>query len=99
MTEQIGQELAEPMPSTHQLAADIVAAATQVADRFLLGCGRTNLCQQIRTKQLGQLAGVAPVRLDPLARLARDQRRRDDLALDARLRRVRCSPKPQGPAS
>jgi len=71
------------MTGTHQLLAHIVAAAAQVPYRFLLGGGCTNRCQQVGAMQLGQLAGVALIGLDPLARFSRDQCWRDDLALDA----------------
>ena len=46
-----------------------------------------------------ELAGVAPVRLDPIARAAGNQRRRDHVAGIPSRVSARCSSKPHGPAS
>jgi len=55
----------------------------KVADRLLLGRRRCHHREYARPIELDELPRVPTVRLDALARLARDQRRRDDLAYDA----------------
>ena len=82
--EQFAQAMAAPL----QILAHIIARPAQIADRFLLRRRRPHLRQQPRAEQLGQLARVAAIGLDPLARLARDQRRRNHLARHARRRQL-----------
>ena len=63
------------MPAPHQILVGVLACPTQVPHRLVLGRGRVHLGQQPRPIQLRQLACVTPVRLDPIPRLPRDQRR------------------------
>ena len=73
------QQLAQPMPTPLQILARIIARAAQIANRFVLGGRRLDLRQQARATQLRQLARIAAIRLDPLAGLPWNQRRRDHL--------------------
>ena len=77
------QHLAHPMAAAHQILMGVLARAAQVAHRFVLNRGRMDLRQQPGAEQLSQLARVTTVGLDPIARLARDQRRRDHDAAGA----------------
>jgi hypothetical protein len=56
-------------------------SADQVADRFVALVRHPDRGQLASAEQPGQRDRVAPVGLDPIARLPRDQRRRDDRAL------------------
>jgi len=67
------QELAHAMTGAHQVLAHGVAATTQVAQRFVRFVGGLHLGQQPRAQQLGQLARIPPIGLDPLPGLDRDQ--------------------------
>jgi hypothetical protein len=87
------QHLAQPMPAAHEILGGVFASAAQIAYRFVLRRGRMDLGQKPRAEPLSQLASVTPIRLDPIAWLARDQRRRDHDAdgarhLDPSLQRV-----------
>jgi hypothetical protein len=73
------------MAAAHQILMGILARAAQVAHGLVFNRRRMHLGQQSRTQQLRQLARVTTIGLDPIARLARDQRRRHHHALGARL--------------
>jgi hypothetical protein len=61
------------MATTDQVLVGVLPRAAQVARGFVFGSGRVNLGEQACAQEAGQLPRIAPVRLDPLARLARDQ--------------------------
>jgi hypothetical protein len=87
------QHLAQAMATAHQILVSVLAGAAQVAHRLVLGGGRMHFGQKPRAQQLSQLAGIATIGLDPIARLARNQRRSNDNAvgtrfLDPALKRV-----------
>jgi hypothetical protein len=60
----------------------IFTRSAQIAYGLLLRRGRLHLGEQPRPQHLRQLAGVTPIGLHPVARLARDQGRRHHLAAD-----------------
>jgi hypothetical protein len=64
------------------------ARAHQISQRLVRGIGHPHRRECAALVALGQLLRVAPVRLDLLARLSRNQRRRDDVAVDAHLREL-----------
>ena len=78
----LGPRLADVMdPLAQQEAGDVLAAARQarhrrragahqIAQRLVRRIRHPDLRQLLRAQQLGQLQRIAPVRLDPLARLA-----------------------------
>jgi hypothetical protein len=74
------QHFHEAMPTPCEIGAYVFAAAAQIADRFLLGGRRRDDREQASAMQLDEFARVSPVRLYPLARFSRDQRRSHDLA-------------------
>ena len=63
----------------HDLA-DNVAQPDQIAHRFVIGVRRPDGRQFSGTEQTGEHGGVATIRLDPIARLAGDQRWRHHIA-------------------
>ena len=69
------KHLPQPVPAPGQILQDILPAADEVSHRFLLDRRWPDFRQESRAKQLQQLAGVTPVRLDPLPRFDRDQGR------------------------
>jgi hypothetical protein len=76
------EQLAQPMPHRCNFPR-IILGETQIADRFILGRRRVHLSEKARQQQLDQLPCIARVRLDPLARLAWNERWRDHLAAHA----------------
>ena len=93
------EELAEPVPRRGEVLADVVPRPNQVTHRLLVLRRHGDGGELAGPVEPGQLAGVPPVGLDPIARLHRDERRRDDLAGDAHVVSCRNSSKPHGPAS
>ena len=87
------------MPGAQQIGADVFAAPQQIAGRFFLLGRNVNRRQRPGPIQHRELRGIAPIRLDPIARPPRNQRRRDHVAGDALRVNARCNSKPQGPAS
>ena len=88
------------MSGAQQIGANVFAAAQQIAGGFFLLGRNVNGGQRAGAIQDRELAGVAPIRLDAIARPAGNQRRRDDVARRCRgAVSARCSSKPQGPAS
>ena len=79
------QELAQPVPCPHQIQAYVIAPAAQVAHRLFVLTRGIDHRQQPRTRQLGQLAGIATIRLDSLARSDRDHRRRHHITHETEL--------------
>jgi hypothetical protein len=77
------QQLGQPVSAAHQIHADGVARANQVAQRLLLGARDSNRVQLARQQQPHQVLGVAAVGLDALPRRTRDLARRRDHALHA----------------
>jgi hypothetical protein len=59
----------------------LVAGAQEVAQRLILRLGHMDAGEFARAQQPGQLIGIAPVRLDPVARRPRHARGTDDEAL------------------
>lgn len=76
------QQLAEPMATPLQVLTCIVARPGQIAPGLVGRRRRLHNRQESRAPELGQLARVAPIRLDALARLPRHQGRGNDVARD-----------------
>jgi hypothetical protein len=74
------EEFREAMASAEEVGADILATAEQIADRFFLFGGNVNRSQGAGPDEHGQVPRIASIGCDPIARPARNQRRRDDLA-------------------
>src|SRR6266508_4165110 len=92
------KNLPQPVPAPGQILQHILPAADEISYRFLLDRRWPDFRQESRSKQLQQLAGITPVRLDTLPRLDRDQRRRHHHAphpqrLDLSLQRVPARPR------
>ena len=64
------------MAASDEIPVGVLSGTAQVPNRVVRLGGRVNFAQEPRAERLRELAGVAAVRLDPFARLARDQRRR-----------------------
>jgi hypothetical protein len=78
------------VPRPHQVAADVLARADEVAQRLLLDARHPDRVQPADHQQPQQALGVAPIGLDPIARRPRDLSRRRDETPDAgRLERPR----------
>jgi hypothetical protein len=67
----------------HAVEPRLLAAADEIARRLALGRGDLDRREQAGRVQAGQLASVAGVGLDALARPGRDESRRHHLAGDA----------------
>ena len=76
------------MPRTQQILAGIVARPREIADRFIGGGGWGDLGEHPRSQQFGQLARIAPIRLDVIARLPRNEGRSNHLAAHALARQL-----------
>ena len=76
-----GREMGEPPQILHRVGP----RPAEVAHRFIAGLGHLHRGQFAGAVQSRQLEGVAPVRLDPLARARGDQRRRHHRAVDFEL--------------
>ena len=74
------QQLAEAMATPLQILARVIARPRQIAHGLVGRRRRLHDRQQPRAPELGQLAGIAAIRLHALARLARHQRRGNDVA-------------------
>jgi hypothetical protein len=74
------QELEHAMPPAEDIAADVVAAADEIAHRLLGLGGDVHGGEFAGPEQSHQLRGVPRVSLDPLPRAARGQCRRNDVA-------------------
>ena len=59
----------------------ILARPAEIAHRFLFGVGNPNLRELAGPIQLRQAQAISPIRLDAFARLAGNQRRRDNSAV------------------
>ena len=81
----------------HQIAAQVLAAADQIAQRLQLGRGNDDRPQLPGRVQPRELERVARVGLDPIAGLARDRARRADHHLDPRRPRRPRQPEPRRP--
>ena len=68
-------QIAQPMTPSNEIRVGVFAGTAQVPNRLVFLGGRMNLGEQAGAEQLRELAGVAAIRLDPLAGLARNQRR------------------------
>ena len=77
------QQLREPVPAAHQVLADRLTRAHEVAQRLLLGPRHADRVQLAGQQQPDQQLGVAAIGLDAVARSARDLARRRDHALHA----------------
>jgi len=71
------QELAHAVPRSGEILADVFPTPAEIAKRLLAFRGRMHLGQQIRPQQLGELARIASVGLDPRSGLDRGKRRSD----------------------
>jgi len=64
------------MTRAQEILLGVFTTPAQIADRLIVLARRMNFSQQACTQVLGQLARIPTVRLDPLARLDWNQRRR-----------------------
>jgi hypothetical protein len=71
-------ELRESVPVPHAVEAGVLTGANEIARRLELGIGHPDRLEQPAGVQVGELAGVAAVGLDPIARPLRDETGRDD---------------------
>ena len=71
------EEFGEPMARAEQIGADVLATAQQVAGGFFLLGGNVNGRQRAGAVEHRELAGVAAIGFDPVARAPRNQRRGD----------------------
>jgi hypothetical protein len=92
------QQLAEPMTCAHPLDPGVLPRPDQIAGRLEPAAGNEDRLQQPRRVQLGQLARVARIRLDPVARPLRHTPRRDHLARDAVTAQIPIQPEAGGPS-
>ena len=94
------QEFRQPMTGPQQIRADVFATAQQVAGRFFLLGRDVDRRQRPGAIQDGQLARIASVGLDPIARRGAESRpgRSPHTAIPCAVK-ARCSSKPHGPAS
>jgi hypothetical protein len=69
------EELAHPVAPPDAIAMGVLSGPAEVPDRLVRLRGRVDLGEKPRAQQLGELARITAIRLDPLARLARDKRR------------------------
>ena len=76
------QELREPVACSHQVGADVLAGADQVAKRLLGRFGDPDRVELSGEQQADQVLGVAAIGLHLLARPSWDLPRRCDHALD-----------------
>lgn len=65
-----------------EIRTHVFATTTEIADGLLFRRWRADHREHARSIQLGELARISAIRLDPLARLARNERRSNDLAHD-----------------
>ena len=77
------QQLAKPMATPLHVLARVVAGPRQIAHGLVGRRGRPHDGQQSGASELGQLAGVAPIRLHAVARLPRHQGGGDHVARDS----------------
>ena len=75
------QELAQPVPRPQLILLRRLARPHQIAQRLVLRVRHPHRRQVPAAVAPRQLLGVPPIRLHPIARLHRHQRRRHDLAL------------------
>ena len=75
------QEAGKLLTSLTQTANSRQTGAHEIADRLMGRIRNPDRRQFARSMQLGQVDRVPPVGLDPIARLARDQRRSHDDAI------------------
>jgi len=73
------QEFRETVPGTQQVGADVFATAEEITSRFFLLGGNVNRGEGGGAMEDGELAGIASVGFDAIARPPGNQRRRDDL--------------------
>jgi len=76
------QQLRQPMPGAHQIAAQILTRTDEVAQRLLLDARDRHPMQLPGRQQPHQALGIATVGLDAVTGPARDQPRRADHAID-----------------
>ncbi len=80
------QESRELLTGLAQVANGRQTRTHEIADRLMSRIGNPDGGQFTRPMQLGQIDRIAPIRLDPISRLARDQRRsHDDAAMSGGL--------------
>src|SRR5208282_4486174 len=77
------EHLDQPMTTTTEICTHVFATATEISHGLLLRCWRRHHGEHTGPIELRELARIATVRLDSLARFAWDQRGCDDLAYDA----------------
>jgi hypothetical protein len=91
------QQLGQPVAGAHQIAAQVLTRADQVAQRLFLDGRDRDRVQLARDQQPHQPLGVALVGLDAIARSARHQPRRAHQTLDPCRRQPSRERKPCGP--
>jgi hypothetical protein len=67
------EQLGQPHACAVQILARIVARSTEIAHRLFGGRRWSDRCEEARSQQLGQLAGVPTIGLDAVAQLPRNQ--------------------------
>jgi hypothetical protein len=91
------QQLAQPVPGTHQVAADVLTGADEVTQRLCFDRRHPDRVQAANHQQPQDAFGVATVSLDAIARGTLDlARRRDDALHAGHLKRPR-EPEPSRP--
>ena len=88
------------MAGAQQIGADVFATAQQIAGGFLLLGRNVDGRQRPGAVQHRELAGVAAVRFDPIARAGAESTPGRSTSHGIRVAvKARCSSKPHGPAS
>lgn len=82
------QVFREPMLRARGVTFGSLSPAHQISQRFVLRVRNPDRRQVAAAMTASQLLGVSTVRLDPLARLLRCERRGDHIARDAHLREL-----------
>ena len=70
----------EPVAGPEKIRADVLAAAQEIARGLLLIGGNVNGGEGARAIEDGELPGIAPIGLNPIAGTTRNERRGDDVA-------------------
>src|SRR5436309_14603619 len=83
-----GEELEHAMPPAHDVAAEIVATADEIAHGLLALVEDVDGGELAGAEQAHELHGIAAIGLDPLPRASRGQRRCNDRTGDAERREL-----------
>src|SRR3989442_1435295 len=77
------QEFRQTMPRTEQIGANVFATSQEISRGFFLFGGNVNGGERAGAVEDGELACIATVGFDAIARAARDQRWGDDVTGNA----------------